>query len=278
MVTRRQFLQWGGLAVLGAVGTTTTYLHLNDESEELVVVDVQLPITGLNPSLEGLTIVQLSDIHLLPFTKPAFVQRAVDTANALQPDVTVLTGDYVWHEVEAMFELAPIIGGLNARYGVYSVLGNHDIWTDLEVIKQGMRDARLPLLINQGIPITVGSGTLHLAGLDDGWSGAPDLAATMANAPDDATTILLLHEPDLADKYAQDGRIAVQLAGHSHGGQVRWPRTGALLLPYLGRKYDFQLYKVQDMWLYTNPGIGVTSTPFRYNCPPEITRFTLTAV
>ncbi|MGB6421186.1 MAG: hypothetical protein WBF05_05045, partial [Anaerolineales bacterium] len=68
----------------------------------------------------------------------------------------------------------------------------------------------------------------------------------------------------------------LQLSGHSHGGQVRIPGFGACILPYLGKKYDFGLYKVNDMWLYTNRGIGNISVPFRYNCPPEITEFTLT--
>jgi hypothetical protein len=87
--------------------------------------------------------------------------------------------------------------------------------------------------------------------------------------------ILLLHEPDLADKYSRYGRVALQLSGHSHGGQVRLPGIGPVILPHLGRKYDFGLYRVNDMWLYTNRGIGNISVPLRYNCPPEITLFTL---
>ncbi|MCP4357565.1 MAG: metallophosphoesterase [Chloroflexi bacterium] len=274
-ISRRQFMGLAAAAFVGVSGITSAYLYLNDESETLTVEQVTLPIPNLHPALAGFTIVQLSDIHLIPYTKPPFVAEVVAAANALNPDVTVLTGDYVWHEVEAMFELAPIIANLNARYGVFSVLGNHDLWTDVNVIKTGLREARIPLLVNQGIPISVGEGTLWLAGLDDGWAGSPDLDASLEGMPTEATAVALYHEPDLADDVAADGRVHLQLAGHSHGGQVRFEKTGALILPYLARKYDYGLYRVGEMWLYTNRGIGATSIPIRVNCPPEITEITL---
>jgi hypothetical protein len=230
----------------------------------------------LAPSLDGFRIVQLTDFHLYPFTKKPLIEESVAIANALNPDLTVLTGDYVWHELEAIYDLAPILAGLNAKHGLYAVMGNHDLWTNVDVIKDAFAESGVPYLINQGITITEGKGSLHLAGLDDGWAGEPDLQAAMEGAPEDAPVVLLLHEPDLADDYSLNPRMSLQLAGHSHGGQVRFPRLGgALILPYLGRKYDFQLFKVNDMWLYTNPGIGVTNEPLRINCPPEITEFTL---
>jgi predicted MPP superfamily phosphohydrolase len=89
--------------------------------------------------------------------------------------------------------------------------------------------------------------------------------------------VLLLHEPDLADFVSRDGRVSLQLSGHTHGGQVRLPGIGAFILPYLGRKYDYGLYRVNQMWLYTNGGIGTISIPVRYNCPPEITEIILTS-
>jgi len=155
-------------------------------------------------------------------------------------------------------------------------MGNHDLWTDVDVIKDAFDESGVPYLINQGVTISEGNGDLHLAGLDDGWSGEPDLQAAMEGAPEDAPVVLLMHEPDLADDYSLDPRMSLQLSGHAHGGQIRIPSLGgALVLPYLGRKYDYQLYKVNDMWLYSNPGIGVTNEPLRINCPPEITEITL---
>jgi hypothetical protein len=130
-------------------------------------------------------------------------------------------------------------------------------------------------LVNQGIAVEHNGGLVYLAGLDDGWSGHPDLDTALQGAPDQAPVVLLCHEPDLADRYAADGRVALQLSGHSHGGQVRLPGKGPLVLPFLGRKYDFGLYHVGGMWLYTNRGLGCISVPYRYNCPPEVTHFTL---
>ena len=129
--------------------------------------------------------------------------------------------------------------------------------------------------MNEGVTLDVGGAPLHLAGLDDGWSGNPDLTAAMDNTPTAATTILLMHEPDLANEYALDPRISLQLSGHSHGGQIRLPIIGPPVLPYLSWKYDMGLYRVGDMWLYTNRGIGVTNEPYRYNCRPEITEIIL---
>jgi len=103
----------------------------------------------------------------------------------------------------------------------------------------------------------------------------PDLKTALNEHRGDTPVILLAHEPDLADEFAGDGRVSLQLSGHSHGGQVRVPGLGALVLPYLGQKYDQGLNRVNDMWVYTNRGLGVIPSPVRLNCRPEITEFTL---
>ena len=275
-LTRRQFLKLGGAAVaVGVIGATGSMAAAN-EITDLSLERISIPIPGLPPAFEGFTIAQLTDIHLLPYTRPAFIRKAVALANSLNPDLTVLTGDYVWRDAGAMAELAPIIGALNARHGVYGILGNHDYWLDVDVVTRGFRQTRIPLLINQHIPIARGDASIILAGLDDGWAGHADLDATLDGAPSGAPVILLLHEPDLADEPEINTRCDLQLAGHSHGGQVRIPGRGAPVLPYLGRKYDMGLYRVNDMWLYTNRGLGEISVPLRINCPPEVTLFTLT--
>jgi predicted MPP superfamily phosphohydrolase len=177
--------------------------------------------------------------------------------------------------VEAIFDLAPSLARLNAKHGVFSCLGNHDLWMNVNVVTEAFEQVRLPLLVNQGVPITAGASTLYLAGLDDGWSGAPELATAMEGWPKGAPTVLLMHEPDRATQYSLDKRINLQLSGHSHGGQVRFPFVGALILPYLSWKYPLGLYNVNGMWLYTNRGLGTTNIPLRVNCAPEITELTL---
>jgi predicted MPP superfamily phosphohydrolase len=244
--------------------------------EQLAVDRLTLPLRGLHPALEGFRIVQLSDFHLYPYTQLGFLRQVVELAVGLQPDLLVLTGDYVTLDAEAIHELAPVLGQLNARYGVYAVLGNHDLWTNRRIVEAGFAEQRLPVLINQRVPISLGGATLHLAGLDDGWSGQADLEAALDGVPADEPTVLLVHEPDLFDEYVKDPRVVLQLSGHSHGGQVRIRGKKPQILPHLGRKYEIGLYRINDTWLYTNRGLGYTSLPVRINCPPEITEITLT--
>lgn len=275
MLTRRGFLKVAGLALAGGVTGTTGMLGLQDESGTPVIDHIPIPIKDLPSGLDGFTIVQISDIHLYPLTQPETVQRGVELANSLNPGVVVLTGDFVWQELEAIHELAPILAGLNARHGVYVTLGNHDYWTNITVIKEAFARAGLPVLVNQGVPISEGNASLWLAGLDDGWSGRPDLDRTLEGMTSNVPVVLLCHEPDLADIYCQDGRVDFQISGHTHAGQIRVLGMGALVHPYLGEKYEMGLYDVNGMWLYTNRGMGCISEPVRYNCPPEVSEFTL---
>jgi predicted MPP superfamily phosphohydrolase len=272
---RRTFLALGTTALATGLVAGAFRLRASNESDELSLERVSIPLRGLAPALEGFRIAQLSDIHLGSTTSVELVRQSVETANGLQPDLTVLTGDYVWHNAASIHKLAPILAELEAPYGVYACRGNHELWTDPDVTDAALQQVGVQMLVNQGTALSVGNATLYLAGLDDGWSGQPDLEAAMKGVPHGAPAILLYHEPDLADQASLDDRVSLQLAGHSHGGQVRFPGKGALILPYLGRKYDMGLYRVRDMWLYTSRGIGVTSMPFRYNCPPEVTEFTL---
>jgi predicted MPP superfamily phosphohydrolase len=274
--SRRDFLKsFGQVLAAGCLATVVAYEYSARVGSQNVVVErVQVPLKNLKSGLEGCKIVQMSDIHLYPYTQIGLVQEAVSVANALQPDLVVLTGDYVLQKAGSIFDLAPVLASLNARYGVFAIVGNHDVWTNVDVVRAGLEEAKISVLRNESIVLGAGSSLINLAGLDDGWSGKPDLKATLASLPANTPTILLAHEPDLADTFSLDGRVSLQLSGHTHGGQVRLPGIGAPLLPFLGRKYDRGLYNVNNMWLYTNTGIGVVF-PFRFNCPPEVTEITL---
>lgn len=271
-INRRGFLKHVG-AVLLATGAGCYSTSI--ETELVSIERVTIPIKKLPSAVEGFKIVLMSDFHLYPYTKIEYIRKVVEETNALKPDLVVLTGDYVSDRAEAIFELGPVLGGLNATHGVCTVLGNHDIWSSARIVEQGLREAKLSFLKNQAVPIPVGKSNMYIVGLDDGWSGRPDLRGALESVPDESTTILLMHEPDFADRYAQDGRISLQLSGHTHGGQVRIPGIGALKLPPYGKKYDQGLYQVKDMWLYTTRGIGVVAVPVRFNCRPEITELTL---
>ena len=276
-MNRREFMKVSSVVLAGGFLARVGQLELTEETNVPVLERVEIPIKNLKPALEGFTIVQLSDIHLEPFTKPRLVKRAVEMSNELNPDLVVLTGDYVWHDQEAVFELTPILAGLNARHGVYSVLGNHDLWLDVEVTKTAFAESGLPMLINEGVEINAGNGSFYLAGMDDGWSGQPDLGLSLEDAPAGVPIVLLLHEPDLVNETSLDPRISLQLSGHTHGGQVLLPGKPPIFTPHLGKEYSQGLFQVNDTWLYTNRGLGVISVPLRYNCPPEVTLLTLTS-
>jgi hypothetical protein len=276
-MNRRTFLKTsaGFLGTAGVAGLSGCSPSGYAEVDWLDIERVTVPVRGLPPAAEGLTIVLMSDFHLYPYTQLDLVRRAVTLANELQPDVVALVGDFVLESAESIFELGPVLGQLDATHGVFAALGNHDYWTDMRVVAQGLREAGIPLLRNRGLPIGAGTDWIYLAGMDDGWSGEPDLQRALEERPHMLPTVLLLHEPDFADAIAPTGQVALQLSGHSHGGQVRLPLMGAPVLPPYGEKYDMGLYRVGDMWLYTTRGIGVVGPPVRLNCRPEITQITL---
>ncbi|HSH03107.1 MAG TPA: metallophosphoesterase [Anaerolineae bacterium] len=271
--TRRRFLQGLGAAAAAAGGGAWyTFVF---EPGNLTVEEVVVTIPGLATGLEGTRIGLLSDFHLYPFIDVPHVEKAVALMNGLDVDVVALTGDFVLERAEAIFDLGPVLAGLRARQGVFAVLGNHDYWTNAAVVRQGLAEVGIEELNNRGVALPVNGERLFLAGVDDGWSGRPDLGAAVAEVEAGDGVILLSHEPDLADEYGRLGVVDLQLSGHSHGGQVRVPGGGALLLPYLGQKYDMGLYGAEGVQVYTTRGVGMVGPPGRFNCPPEVTVLTL---
>ena len=273
-INRRTFLKKaaGTLFLSGFAG----FGYGNAIEPELIVIERQtIRVARLPSGLEGLRIAILSDFHLQPFTQLPHILRAIDHANSLQPDLVVLLGDFVDATVEAMDDLAPALGRLNARYGIFAVLGNHDHWKGAAVVQHALERQGIIALRSRGVSLPIGRSELYMAGIDSVWAGQPNLDLALANHRRNAPIILLAHEPDFADTAAADGRIALQLSGHSHGGQVRLPLIGALQLPCYGKRYDQGFYRVKEMALYTNRGIGVVDIPVRINCPPEVTEITL---
>lgn len=268
--------------VLNRIGRLN-YFHDDRHAERtneirwLVEEFVEIPVKNLPPALEGFTIVQLTDMHLRPYTQVEHIQRAVEKTNALKPDLVVLTGDYVWHDEEDILDLVPVLAGLNAHHGIFAVMGNHDIKTDPVLIEETFVKHGIPVLRNDALDLQHGSGVLHLAGIDDGWLGQPDINTTLGKLRGNKPVVLLAHEPDMIDWYAHDARISLQLSGHTHGGQVQLKPGKPFIRPHLGRKYVQGLYRVNQSWVYTSRGIGSTGLPIRRNCAPEITHVTLVA-
>jgi len=273
MISRRSFFKHAlSASIAGIAGAAYGNLI---EPNRLSLERVSVPIPNLPESLQGTKIAVLSDFHLHPFTKIEHIQAAVDLANANAPDICVLLGDYVDATVDAIHELAPVLGRLNPRFGVFGVLGNHDYWKGRHVVRDALRKSGVTVLENSGLLLQIGSHPIFLAGLESAWAGHPNINLALSKRREADPVILMMHEPDFADTAAADGRIALQLSGHSHGGQVRVPLVGAIRLPSWGRKYDQGLYKLDGMRVYTNRGIGMVKHPVRFNCPPEVTVMTL---
>jgi len=275
-ISRRKFLKYTVTTIgAGAVGVLAYHIFKN-ELLHPVVERINIPIRNLTPSLAGFRIVQISDIHLWPIVNIHLVRKTVKMVNALKPDLIVITGDFVTRFIGAIYELAPELAKLRAHQGVFASLGNHDIWVGAEAITQALNAYDIHVLNNQGVSISLDGELLWLAGVEDAISGEPNLEAALKAMPAKVPVVLLGHEPDPADQFSQDGRVNLMLAGHSHGGQIRFPGIGAPFKAHLAKKYDIGLYNVNGMWLYVNRGIGViTSVPLRFNCQPEISELTL---
>jgi predicted MPP superfamily phosphohydrolase len=269
MISRRFFLSsaLGGLGV-GGLGA------LVEESSQLSVERVLGPIARLHSGLEGLRVVVLSDFHLYPFTPLSFLRRAVEAANRLRPDLTVLLGDFVDQTVEAMDELGPLLGTLNAKLGVFAVLGNHDHRKGARRVEERLEREGIQVLLNRGVSLEWGNARFHLAGADS-ISGRFDLQSALSGAREGTPTLLLAHEPDVADAVRSDGRAALQLSGHSHGGQVRVPGLWRYGLPLGAQKYPFGSYQLGGLFLHTSRGLGTTGAPIRLGSTPEVSEVVL---
>jgi uncharacterized protein len=282
--SRRRFLKVASrAAAVGAlaVGADATLIEPNRPR----LVRQEILLRRLPPALDGLTILQLSDFHYDPYFSATPIAAAVRMANDLKPDLVVLTGDFVTSPLvhrqflmkRAVAQIEPcaeVLRGLRAPYGIWAVLGNHDVFSDPHQVQMALRKVGIQVLRNGTVPIERGGQRFWLAGVGDVLAGDADLERTLRGVSSTEVVVLLAHEPDFAD-YSARYPVDLQLSGHSHGGQVCFPFVGAVYLPNLARKYPRGLRQVGQLTVYTNVGIGTLLLPVRWNCPPEVTLITL---
>ncbi|WP_152663589.1 metallophosphoesterase [Paenibacillus wulumuqiensis] len=276
-MTRRQFLKGSAaaLAALGAGGTGYTWLG---EPNWLEKVYIQMELPQLPASLNGMKLIQFSDMHLGLGKNEKDLEQLADVIMAEQPDMICFTGDMVDDDAAA---LSPGVGALRrmkAPLGQYAVLGNHDYLQDALAVSRMMEEGGFRMLMNDNHQIRREDGVLAIAGLDDQLLGNPDIHKGAAGIPAEACRILLMHEPDYADRIPADLNFHLQLSGHSHGGQIRLPMFGAVITPRGSRKYIMGWYQAGptgQLPLYVNRGIGMSQIPVRLMCRPELTIFTL---
>lgn len=260
---------------------------------------VQIPIADLPAPLEGLRLVQLSDFHFDGIRlSSAMLDQAIATGNAAQPDLILLTGDFITDNPTPIHKLAPRLQALTSRYGTFAVLGNHDIRYrhSRAEVTEALEAVGIQVLWNQ-VVYPMGDG-LAIAGLADYWSTEFDPAAVLHTIPATTPRLVLSHNPDTAE-VLQRWRVDLQLSGHTHGGQVYFPGIGNMAhhmsefyrgLPKPAKRW-IPLLKAcastMKHWewaqglhhfganqLYVNRGLG-TYLPGRINCPPEVTVITL---
>ncbi|MET0752230.1 MAG: metallophosphoesterase [Pyrinomonadaceae bacterium] len=237
------------------------------EANTLIVEKIEISLARLPKKLENFRIVHLSDIHHSPFTGLEHITRAIEIANSLKPDMFILTGDYVSHETEYIAPAAEALGKLESEFGTFACLGNHDHWTDAEMVTRDFRAAGINVLINEGFRFEAHDASFWLCGVDDYMVGKTDLRSAMRGSYPDEMKLLLAHNPVIVRQAARYG-VDLILSGHTHGGQVKLRDEEKRILPR--RKLKNGLHRRKDTQIYITRGIGTVVLPVRFGCPPEI--------
>jgi len=291
-VTRRRLLK-GGLALTGIAGLVmpgTAAFAAAQAADDLIVTDYR-PVPPKWPDAHRLSITVIADLHAGgPNMGLARVRQVVDAAQALNSDLVVILGDYfATHrfitERVPHAAWAAEFGRLKARLGVYSILGNHDWWYDVGGVRKALAAVRIPVLENDAVLLNDGGHRFWLAGLGDqlahwigpgNFEGVDDLPGTLARVTTDDPVILLVHEPDVFTEVPP--RVALTLAGHTHGGQIVLPLLPPLWTPSeYGARFAYGHIVEQDRHMIVSGGLGCSKVPLRLGVPPEIVRVTLGA-
>lgn len=246
----------------------------------------------------SLRVAVLTDLHVSePWMGLERLQRIVARTNALMPDVVLLLGDYVrggkmmpWSSIVPHEAWAAVLAGLKAPLGVHAVLGNHDWWEDPAALRRGdlvtkagvaLEAAGIPVYENTAVRLDKAGSPVWIAGLGDQWAfhaighnkGVDDLDATLAKVTDDAPVILMVHEPDIFPKVPS--RVALTLAGHTHGGQVTFAGYAPVIPSRYGQRYRYGHIVEEGRNLIVSAGLGCSTLPIRFGAPPEVVLVTL---
>ena len=289
-LTRRHFFAAGAGLVCAVPAATVAYAGV---VEPMGLVVTRYALTPPQwPAGRKLTIAVVADLHAGgPDMTFPHVKRVIDTTQNLHADLIVLLGDFnAWYrhfhwEPMADPVWAAELTRLNAPLGVWSILGNHDWWHDLAGVRSALAGARIPVLENKAVLLGGPGQRLWLAGLADQlayplgnarFRGADDLPGTMAQIDTGDPVLLLAHEPDIFPQVSN--RVALTLAGHTHGGQIRVPFLWERYVPSkYGPRYAYGHVVEDDRHLIVSGGLGTSIIPARLGVPPEILHITLGA-
>ena len=223
-----------------------------------------------NENLAGIRIVFAADFHLRSHQEYR-LKQTIKKINAQKPDILLLGGDFIdGISLKKSFSLpqtALYLSKINAPYGVYSVVGNHEYWSGDIDLKKILLKHGITVLSNENTPINIKGKKLYIAGIEDSFSSEPDIDKALKNSGQNV--IVLTHSPDIFPKVPDS--VILTLAGHTHGGQIRIPFYGALFIPSeFGKRYAEGLIVEGSKKMIVTRGIGTSTIHIRFNCPPEI--------
>jgi predicted MPP superfamily phosphohydrolase len=229
----------------------------------------ELPYPGLPEALDGLSIVQLTDLHFAPCFDRAFFDRVVALCRQWPADLVVITGDLIDHD-SVLPWISRVLEPLEARLGKFAILGNHDAEHQPDLIIEELNRAGFESLEARWICLEEQGARLVLGGTSAPWGPAIEPAAI----PPAEFRLLLSHSPDLFYR-ARNWGIDLMLSGHNHGGQIRLPAAGPIFMPSIySRRFDRGFFRSGPTLMYVSEGIA-GKHPYRYGCSPEVCRFVL---
>ncbi len=269
------FVWLGGAVIVTGFGTVLWGASVGNY--RVVIDEIALPLRGITPELSGLRIAHISDLHIGPLLQPERLRGFVRRINRLNPDLIVITGDIFDFDPSYVEAGCRELGLLEARLGVYAVLGNHDVYTGAEVVADAIeRSTSIRLLRDAWETVDVDGVPLVIAGLDDGGAGWTEREAEhealdriAAEIPADVACLLLVHRPSYFAHAARLG-FSLLLAGHTHGGQVALPLAHHHNPSRMISSHTRGVFKSGETTLYVNRGLGMAGLPLRINCPREI--------
>lgn len=279
-LSRRKFLGTGA-KLLASGATASLGYTLLLEPRWVSVTRRAFPIRGLPPTLDGLRVAQLTDIHLGPWISLGYVRDVIRKTNELEPDLILLTGDYVHQSPKYIDPAVSALAGLRARIGIVGVLGNHDWWEGVRLTRRAFDRTGIPLIDNARIFLSPeralvkqSSEGLCIAGVGDLLEDRCLYKDALGGVPEAMPRLLLSHNPDVAEErgLVEGGfRVDLMLSGHTHGGQIWIPGLGTPVVPSrFGQKYARGLVQGPVCPVFTSSGIGMTVLPLRLGVPPEI--------
>jgi predicted MPP superfamily phosphohydrolase len=305
MISRRAFLSSAALGgSLAAAGLAGKSLAVTSSTGDFIVEHRPISIANLPRAFDGYKIGFITDLHLSVWVPEAWIIGAIDAVIAADVDLLVLGGDYIlvnesslWQNLDIVRDkrfaslskgdaipqiystVAECFRGRVFRDGIVGVVGNHDRWNSFPTFESIFNRAPwIRILINEELSVSRGESSIRIFGVDDYLTGIPSTPPPLPSDQPDAIRIIVSHNPDYIATLlnAPEHKFSFAMCGHTHGGQIVLPVLGPIAAQVVDERFIVGQQNLERSTVYTSRGLGVVGLPFRYNCPAEVTVFTLT--